>query len=47
MALLVYELPEKVQKFGDPVWMIFYNKLSCFVSELPEEDVLNMVVQCR
>ena len=26
---------------------IFYNKLSWFVSELPEKDISNVVVQCR
>ena len=25
----------------------FYNKLSWFVSELPEKDISNVVVQCR
>ena len=27
--------------------VVFYNKLSWFVSELPEKDILNVVVQCR
>ena len=28
------------------MWVVFYNKLSWFVSELPEEDISNVVVQC-
>ncbi len=27
--------------------MVFYNKLLWFVSELPKEDILNVVVQCK
>ncbi len=27
--------------------VVFYNKLSWFVSELSENDILNVVVQCR
>ena len=27
--------------------IVFYNKLSWFVSELPEKDISNVVVQCR
>ena len=27
--------------------VVFYNKLSWFVSELPEIDISNVVVQCR
>ena len=26
--------------------VVFYNKLSRFVSELPEKDISNVVVQC-
>ena len=29
------------------VGIVFYNKLPWFVSELPEQDILNMVFQCR
>jgi hypothetical protein len=29
------------------MWTVFYNKLSWFVSELPEKDISNVVVQCR
>ena len=28
------------------MWVVFYNKLSWFVSELPEKDISNVVVQC-
>jgi hypothetical protein len=28
------------------VWVVFYNKLSWFVSEIPEKDISN-VVECR
>ena len=34
-------------KRGGPVQVVFYNKLSWFVSELPEKDISNVVVQCR
>jgi hypothetical protein len=27
--------------------IIFFNKLPWFVSELPEKDISNVVVQCR
>ena len=27
--------------------VVFYNKLSWFVCELPEKDISNVVVQCR
>ncbi len=29
------------------VGIVFYNKLSSFVSELLEKDISNVVVQCR
>jgi hypothetical protein len=29
------------------VGIVFYNKLPWFVSELPEKDISNVVVQCR
>ena len=29
------------------MWVVFYNKLSRFVSELPEKDISNVMVQCR
>ena len=31
-------------KCGGPMYVVFYNKLSWFVSELPEEDISNVVV---
>ena len=34
-------------KHGGSVQVVFHNKLSWFVSELPEKDISNMVVQCR
>ena len=34
-------------KRGGPVYVVFYNKLPWFVSELPEKDISNVVVQCR
>ena len=37
---------ESYLKRGGPVHVVFFNKLSWFVSELPEKDILN-VVQCR
>ena len=30
-----------------PVHVLFYHKLSWFVSELPEKDISNTVVQCK
>ena len=27
--------------------VVFYNKLSWFVSELPEKDISNVVVYCK
>ena len=29
------------------MYVVFYNKLSWFVSELLEKDISNVVVQCR
>ena len=29
------------------VQVVFYNKMSWFVSELSEKDISNVVVQCR
>ena len=29
------------------MWVVFYNKLPWFVSELPEKDISNAVVHCR
>ena len=40
----VFEPLETCLKRGVPEKAAFYNKLSWFVSELPEEDILNMVV---
>ena len=34
-------------KRGAPVLVVFFSKLSWFVSELPEKDTSNVVVQCR
>ena len=43
------ELPEEYisNVRGGPVSVVFYNKLLRFVSELPEKDISNVVVQCR
>ena len=42
------ELPEKdISNVMVLVLVVFYNKLSWFVSELPEKDISNVVVQCR
>ena len=35
------------QTWFPSVSIVFYNKLSWFVSELPETDISNVVVQCR
>ena len=50
--MYAFELPEKHRdytgkrylKHGGLVQVVFYNKLSLFVSELPEKDISNMVV---
>ncbi len=34
-------------KIGSSVHVVFHNNLSWFVSELPEKDISNVVVQCR
>jgi hypothetical protein len=40
-----------ISKHGSPVavhiGIIFYNKLSWFVPELPEKDIFNVVIQSR
>ena len=35
------------KELSGPVLAVFYNKLLWFVSELPEKDISNVVVQCR
>ena len=41
------ELPEKDISNVVQCRIVFYNKLSWFVSELPEKDISNVMVQCR
>ncbi len=39
-----------MKKISQTWWFsvdVFYNKLPWFVSELPEKDISNVVVQCR
>ena len=38
---------KKYLKCGGPIQVVFYNKLSWFVSELPQKGISNVVVQCR
>ena len=40
------ELPEKNLKRDGPAKVVFYNKLSWFVSELPGKDISSIVFQC-
>ena len=34
-------------KRDGPVYVVFYNELLWLVSEVPEKDISNVVVQCR
>ena len=38
---------KKISQMWGPIQVVFYNKLSWLVSELPEKDISNVVVQCR
>ncbi len=40
------DVSKRCLKRGGPVYVLFYNKLPWFVSELPEKDISNVVVHC-